>query len=517
MERGNRGKACIEKMREDGIDVLEVGEENQLFLDDGHIVAETKGIDLVIGRPRKYGGNPVVRPDRAWEAAFSYTSVILDEEEDLFKMYYWIRYDDGHPMTGYAVSEDGLHWEKPILDIEEHEGSTQNNICFYSHSPPERRAQTNHVFKDYNDPDPAKRYKMVLDKVDFRGRGIAFAFSPNGLEWEPMDYNVLHGGFDTQNVVLWDDQRGVFRAYLRLWLYGKRHVRMAESRDLYHWSKPIWVHGPDEEDPPNLHIYTPGAVKYSEAPNVYIMLNSVYDHSNGKVWAQLSLSRDGVNWRRNREPFLPCGEEGSWDCGMIFPAPAVLVKGDNIYIYYRGESRLHVQARDGQRSGVGCALLRKDGFIGLQAGCREGVVVTRPMAFSRGGGEIPTRSRLYLNIKADAGRALVELCDLNSRPTPGFSRVDCDPIEEDSTSKKVTWRGNPVLDRLLGVPIVMKVFLRDATIYSMRFQRTGDASDPTERKLSQLEAKYKAAAMGEEREKVKGEMQDFLKELTAAT
>lgn len=505
------GKTAIENLRRSGAEIIEMGEyRSYLFLDDDHIVSGLDGVDYIYGVPEKHGGNPVVKPDRPWEKDFAYVSIHHDEEEDLFKMWYWIYNDPGHPATGYATSMDGLEWEKPVLNLEEYDGSRENNICFVSRGPPGRRAQTNHVFKDYSDPDPDRLYKMVLDKVDFRGRGISFAFSPDGIRWRQMGYNVLLGGFDTQNVVLWDDRAGLFRAYLRLWTYGKRHVRMATSRDLYHWTEPVWIHGPDERDPPEMDIYTPGAVKYPAGNDVYVMLNSVYDHGSDRIWCQLSLSRDGVNWRRHREPFIPIGEEGAWDGAMIFPAPAIPVKDDLMYFYYRGEDRLHGEKRESYCSGVGCATLRKDGFVGLRAGDKEGAVTTRPLAFSRGGGEMPTRGRLYLNLDAARGRALVEFCDLEGRPIDGFTRNDCDPIGIDSTAVRVSWNGNPVIEGLHGIPVVLRFFLRNSTLYSMGFRRSGDVSDPLERKLAAMERAYKEAPLGDERRKIQEEMADFL-------
>ena len=506
------GKTVIEHLRRQNIEVVEVGDENQLFLDDDYLVVGTQDVEFVLGAPVKYEGNPVITPDRTWEENIGYATVLYDEEEALFKMWYQID-APGHPMVGYALSQDGLSWEKPTLGVEEIGGTKENNIVFVSRNPPEHRAQMDHVFKDYSDPDPEKRYKMVLDHVDYKGRGITFAFSPDGIRWRQMQYNVLHGGFDTQNVVLWDDQRGVFRAYLRWWIYGLRHVRMAESYDLYHWSEPVWMHGPDEDDPPDFDIYTPGTVKYSAAPNVYVMLNAVFDHTTERLWCQVSLSRDGVHWRRKRRAFIPLGEEGAWDWGMIFPAPAILVKGDTMYMYYRGGDDRHSPTAKRHRSGVGCVALRKDGFIALAAGRQEGVITTKPLAFSRGGGRIPGRGRLYLNVKADKGVARVELCDLNGVPIPGFTRDDCDVIVEDSTAKKVAWNGNPVLEPLHGVPLIMKIYLRDAAAYSMKFDRRGDLSDPVEQRIYDYEVAFKAAEDAEKGEHVLRELRDYIDHL----
>jgi hypothetical protein len=123
---------------------------------------------------------------------------------------------------------------------------------------------------------------------------------------------------------------------------------------------------------------------------------------------------------------------------------------------------------------------------------------------------LPTRGRLYLNVDAEGGRAMVECRDLEGKSIPGFARDDCDPIEVDSTAAKVSWRGNPVTAGILGIPIVIHFHLRNATLYSMRFKRTGDASDPVERALADMEAAYREAPLGEEREAIKDRMVEYL-------
>ena len=65
---------------------------------------------------------------RPWEGR----TVLYDEEERLFKSWYagtdvsverWWN-------TGYAVSEDGVHWEKPKLGLHEYRGAaTTTSAC----------------------------------------------------------------------------------------------------------------------------------------------------------------------------------------------------------------------------------------------------------------------------------------------------------------------------------------------------------------------------------------------------
>jgi len=71
----------------------------------------------------------------------------------------------------YAISHDGIQWEKPSLGIVDFQGSKQNNIVW-------RAPHGSGIFKDLHDPDPKRRYKMF-----FKGKIISVAFSenPSGL------------------------------------------------------------------------------------------------------------------------------------------------------------------------------------------------------------------------------------------------------------------------------------------------------------------------------------------------
>ena len=94
-----------------------------------------------------------------WDAAqarpWSSPTVIWDEEERIFKA--WYSGSDIAPerwtAVGYATSTDGVTWEKPRLGLHEFRGSSANNIVVMGYGP---------VLKDTAEPDPAKRYKMIL-------------------------------------------------------------------------------------------------------------------------------------------------------------------------------------------------------------------------------------------------------------------------------------------------------------------------------------------------------------------
>ncbi len=98
--------------------VIDVTVGRQLFVDD-FLIEETT-LSPVYHKAVKYEGNPVLKAETSWEIAHSPVAcpksggVWYDEKEHLYKMWYeagWL-----HQMA-YAVSSDGICWERPDLDL----------------------------------------------------------------------------------------------------------------------------------------------------------------------------------------------------------------------------------------------------------------------------------------------------------------------------------------------------------------------------------------------------------------
>ncbi len=85
---------------------------------DRLLVRESQGVGFTLHPAEKHPSNPVVRADRPWEGwrLEIYGNVIYDEEEKVFKMWYLGEGGDHFSFeypTLYAVSADGIEWEKP--------------------------------------------------------------------------------------------------------------------------------------------------------------------------------------------------------------------------------------------------------------------------------------------------------------------------------------------------------------------------------------------------------------------
>jgi hypothetical protein len=106
--------------------------------------------------------------------------------------------------------------------------------------------------------------------------------------------------------------------------------------------------------------------------------------------------------------------------------------------------------------------LRIDGFASLSARSR-GEFLTKPLTFHG--------KELALNFSSSAaGHIRVELQDSVGHPLSGFGLADSDELFGDTLQRVVTWRNKSDVSALAGCPIRVHIAMRDADIYSLRFQ-----------------------------------------------
>ena len=199
-----------------------------LFIDDAHIES-LEGATKGVVPAQKVSDQPLIEKDEPWEDGWiigSYINIIYDDEENLFKMWYGVGRDlsdaRGEQADGlaYAVSQDGYHWEKPVLNLVEDNGSKANNLVF----PMFRWGAGTGVMKDPIELDPAKRYKMLFmfqsQSMRFAGivQPVCVAYSPDGIHWNvPKNWlnPVIPEGSDTQLNAYWDPKLHKYVVYLR--------------------------------------------------------------------------------------------------------------------------------------------------------------------------------------------------------------------------------------------------------------------------------------------------------------
>ena len=454
---------------------------------DPRVTASTAGAKLELGTVRKHPANPLfieeyfAEPPKRWEARLDnvYPSVIYDEDEGVFKCWYKsfivdeasnhtplnLRTQQAYGETKreegllYAVSTDGIRWEKPALGIIDFDGATANNLVM-------RRAthglHAGGVLKDARDPDPARRYKFIHRNVS-AGR-MASCFSADGLRWsQPRLWDEHDAVGDCHNNAIWSPERERYICITRGWAAGIRTVLRSESADFIHWTKPVEImRGADAHD----QIYSMPICRYGD---IYIGLPSVFHKGDeaapdwDTVDTELAVSIDSFHWQRicPGEALIPRGggqyPDGAYDCGCVYAA-APFIHDGAIRIYYGGSNGLHNNWREGS---LNLAALDVDRFAGYVPASARGTALleTNPLRL--------TGERLTLNAEIEPGGSIrAMLLDRGGAALSGFGFADCLPLTQGGASCHLRWRARNLAD--LGVQQARLVFeFQQAKLYAL--------------------------------------------------
>ena len=428
---------------------------------DDHLIEKMDGVRLMLH-------NPVVREkvfsfDAPWEGDTSaYVTVLRDGEK--YRMYYRGSSETAdHPeFTCVAESADGIRFTRPNLGIHEYNGSKQNNIVW--------TVAGGHAFSPFIDSNPGAkpeaRFKAVAPlNAGARGNALFAYASPDGYHWKQIGEQpiITEGGFDSQNLAFWDANRGEYVCYFRGWR-KVRDILRSTSKDFVTWSKPEWLSyaGAPPED-----LYTNAVTPYPRAPHIYVGFpkrlvpgrKAVETHPvDGVSDGVFMSSRDGLSFYRWPEAFLRPGlDRDNWTDRNIMAAWGIfeLTPGE-VSIYYSQHYR-HVTAHMVRTT------VRADGFVSVNADYAGGEFVTKPLVF--------TGRELVINYSTSApGQVQVEVQDASGKAVPGFALDDCPPIYGDQIERVVKWKGGSDLSSLAGKPVRLRVNMKDADLYSIRFR-----------------------------------------------
>ena len=468
--------------------LLDVGTKKQLFIDD-LVIDETRGVIRNLNQPAKYAGNPVMIPLYPWEGRVTLYGTVWNDADGEWRMWYqgygggavpsmakdmsdspWkdLDFDASNLLyvIGYATSHNGIHWERPNLQLVDYKGSMDNNLVLSD-------AAYANIIKDTRDPDPNRLYKsLFFEARDFAGTpnmgdGVSVAFSPDGIRWTKYEGNpVIERTSDTHVLLGWDDLHGKYVAYARPSVHEgnkTRRIGRSESDDFINWSDPEDVLVPDEEDGPGMEFYGMPVFKYE---GMYLGQLWMYHappeepqiRFAARIDVQLASSRDGINWDRagNRKPFIPNGPPGTIDAGEIWTAREPVIVGNEIWFYYSaGASEHGITGRSGP---ICLAKLRLDGFVSVDAGQDAGSLITKPFRCEGG--------PLEINASARGGVVEVAVLDESGIQYQGYSRQECALFDGDSVDHSVTWREKLSLEELKGNTVRLKFYLQNASLYS---------------------------------------------------
>ena len=448
--------------------VIPIDVGRQLFVDD-FLIAETT-LKRVCHQAEYFAQNPVVKPDKPWEMAdvsqgypapcampFS-DGVWYDPADKLFKMWYMGGYIT---LTCYATSQDGIHWDKPALDVK-----PGTNIVMAAG----RDSST--IWLDLFEKDPSRRYKGFFYLYPEKVGAVTLFYSADGIHW---------GAPAARSGPTGDRSTVFYNPFRKVWVYGIRGDakglgrlrRYAEGPDPAApkpWtvkdSAPFWV-GADQLDPERADIKVPPQLYNLDAvayESVMVGLFSIW-YGQPKDRAKpnqlcVGFSRDGFHWTRpTHEPFIPVSEKfGDWNWGNIQSSGGCcLVVGDKLYFYVSGRAGVQGAEASGVCS-TGLATLRRDGFVSMDAAAAEGTLTTRTLRFNG--------SHLFVNAAAPHGELRVEVLDEAGKPIAPFTRDACTAIVGDSVARRVAWKGGDDLSALRGRPVRLRFHLRDGALYS---------------------------------------------------
>jgi len=442
---------------------------------DARLIERADNVSLKLGTVRKDPHNPLFKEDKPWEVRYDnvYANVIFDREAGLYKCWYspfivdevtagtppekraGVKYH-GTPIREmglcYAVSRDGIRWDKPALGLIDYQGSTANNLVM-------RSCHGAGILKDESDKDPARRYKLFSgEQIPRHPRRVQVAFSPDGLHWSrPLICPDLGPGLvgDTHNNALWAPELGAYVGITRL-MGDQRLVMRTQSPDFIHWSRATEALRGNLTD----QTYAMPIFRYA---GVYLGLVMIFHLPTDLVQCELAWSPDTIHWQRidPGHALIPNStHQGDYDWGCIYAAATPVVLPSEIRLYYGSSDGPHSTWRNGY---FGLARLAPDRFAGYAAGAGDGVVETRPIEL--------TADRLTINADASKGSISAELLAEDGSPLPGFSEAEaiaCQGV--DSLRAELRWKnqGNHGLPALKGQRVRLRFHLRNAKLYSFR-------------------------------------------------
>lgn len=485
-------------------EVIPIDVGRQLFVDD--FLIESTSLTRTHHQAEYHAASPVLVPDkppaspvlRPRAGVFS-DGVWFDPQDQLFKAWYHggtISDKPLHYATCYATSKDGIHWEKPQLDV-----VPGTNIVLPDQGGLRRNSAT--VWLDHFDTDPARRFKMFRvvqqDYVADGGRTthrnfIQHHVSGDGIHWKLAGQSVDCG----------DRTTVFFNAHRRRWVASLREGRPLVSRcrgyyeaadalGMLQFGNPqtgnhalcLWV-GADELDPAREDLKLRRVAErpwdlvpsqlYNLDCNAYesllIGLFSIWrGHPADEVKRAkinevcIGFSRDGFHWTRpNRRAFYGVSEDPqAWNYGNVQSAGGCcLVVGDQLY-FYAGGTKWGAGSFDPNHTGL--AILRRDGFSSMDAGDAEGILTTRPLRF-RG-------KHLFVNVANPRGTLRAEMLDAQSKVIAPFTADNCEPVSTDSTKTLVKWKDAEDLSAVTGQPVRIRFHLKNGRLYA--FWVTPDA------------------------------------------
>lgn len=464
-------------------EILDLDSRRELMVDH-HLIDSMDGAELRLQEPHNEG--VAFAFDRPHEGLFSgYVSIVTLPDGAGYRAYYrglpvLARAGSPEETTSYAESKDGISWSKPPdnVTLRDERWVTHNLSVFYDTKP--------------GVPDD-ERWKGI---GGLNTSGLIRVVSVDGLTWrklmgeEPMlpaipEEQKMYR-YDSQNLAFWSESEQQYVCYFR-------HVRAvpgmgdrvrligrATSPDFINWTDEgeMSFRRADGSTATVEHLYTNQTSPYARAPHLYVAIAARFlpgrqvlndaeakevgvspEYFNDISDSVLMTTRGGTVYDRTfMEGFARPGIGlGNWTSRTNYPALNVIQTGPS-------EMSFFVQKAYGQPDHrLERYSLRLDGFSSLHAGYDGGEMVTKPFTFS---GE-----ELEINYATSAAGSLrFELQDEHGVALAGYALEDSREIIGDQIARTVAWTDGTSVKALAGKTVRLRVVLKDADLFSLKFQ-----------------------------------------------
>ena len=285
--------------------------------------------------------------------------------------------------------------------------------------------------------------------------------------------------------MVYNPDRDVFMMYRRATVnaHEVRRIAYSESRDLVAWTQPQVIFDADELDPPMLYgmTVTPYQGVYLGFLQMYYGANAGYK-TGARLWRdgrveksgesdiELAWSRDGIQWHRHpqRPIFLPTGVHTvDHDWGIVYLNQGIIERGDELYLYYRGDDCLHFQPAPTMTYNL--APLRRDRFVSRgtpDVGSGPAYMLTRPLLCPGGNLHINAKTRKdgFVRVAVRNGEGAADGDWLEA-----WNFEDGDPFTGDATDTTVNWRQQAGFDSLEGRSVRLHFWFHKAELFSFWF------------------------------------------------
>jgi hypothetical protein len=363
---------------------------------------------LELDRQMTLDGKPF--PNGFWRPIFMEDRDERDPARRFKGLHHAYRHDRGIELRWYrvVVSPDGRHW------------------CTVPDLPPVACGDIGvgeHLLRDNEDPNPQRRYKVLLLAGSHAGRAVVVFTSPDLLHWQ-----------------------------------SPRRLRqdpdLPQSPLSPYPTGPIALDPDGGESPWEEEVHD--ALAWREHGLLMFHYDAFYFAGNQHTHKALAVCRDGKHyWRVLRgQVNLPHGDCGAWDSGRVRGSLPIRV-GDELWMYYIGmpascfsdpdtddPTRLVVRHQSQDQSmqqrmrrpwRVGRATLRVDGwaYMQRQREATRGELVTIPLDY-RGGAMEVNGTHLGEGLQ-------VEWLDLSGQVVPGFDAASSRFSAPDAVTAQVWW------------------------------------------------------------------------------